>query len=46
MSEAPILQSLDSKWWGWRKALAAHGVSIHFLCRDEIAAKHNAKMGS
>lgn len=41
----PILQSLDSKWWGWQEALARHGVSIHFLCPDEIAAKHATKMG-
>jgi hypothetical protein len=42
----PILQSFDSKWWGWREALAEHGVSIYFLCADEIASKHAAKMGS
>jgi len=41
----PILQSLDSKWWGWREALAAQGVSIHFLCPEEIAARYQARMG-
>jgi hypothetical protein len=41
----PILQSLDSKWWGWRDALAAVGVSVHFLCEKEIAAKYRQKMG-
>jgi hypothetical protein len=35
----PVLQSFDSKWWGWRSA----GVPIHFLCPDEIAAKHAEK---
>ena len=40
-----ILQSCDSKWWGWRDALAAVGVSVHFLCEVEIAAKHRQKMG-
>src|SRR5699024_3961358 len=25
-----ILQSMDSKWWGWRQALEAHGVTIRF----------------
>ena len=40
----PILQAMDSKWWGWRKALAQVGISIHFLCAQEIAAKHTHKM--
>jgi hypothetical protein len=41
----PILQSFDSKWWGWTDALRAIGVSIHFLCEHEIAKKHAAKHG-
>jgi hypothetical protein len=41
----PILQSFDSKWWGWRAALEKSGVSIHFLCKEEIAEKHRQKMG-
>lgn len=41
----PVLQSFDSKWWGWREALAAAEVSIHFLCEDEIAEKYGKKMG-
>jgi hypothetical protein len=40
-----ILQSFDSKWWGWQESLAKCGVTIHFLCPDEIAAKHKKKMG-
>ena len=40
----PILQAFDSKWWGWRAALTEVGVTIHFLCRDEIARKHEEKM--
>ncbi|HEY8514646.1 MAG TPA: hypothetical protein VIS07_03925 [Candidatus Binatia bacterium] len=39
----PILQSFDSKWWGWRDALAKLGVVIHFLCADEIARKYAEK---
>jgi len=42
----PILQSLDSKWWGWRQALAAVGVTIHFLCQDDIARMYRDKMSS
>ncbi len=41
----PILQSFDSKWWGWKEALAAVRVSIHFICPDAIEAKHAEKMG-
>lgn len=40
----PILQSFDSKWWGWQEALARIGVTIHFLCPEEIEAKYNEKM--
>ncbi len=41
----PILQSFDSKWWGWRDALAKIGVTIRFLCEDDIAKKHREKLG-
>jgi hypothetical protein len=41
----PILQAFDSKWWGWRKALAEVGISVDFLCKREIAKKHALKMG-
>lgn len=40
----PILQSFDSKWWGWREALAKVGIAVHFLCPGEIAKKHKQKM--
>ena len=42
----PILQSFDSKWWGWRESLSAIGVEIVFLCHEAIASKHAEKMGS
>lgn len=41
----PILQSFDTKWWGWKDALASCGITIHFLCLREIAKKHSEKMG-
>jgi hypothetical protein len=41
----PILQSFDSKWWGWQAALAKVGVTIHFLCVHDIASKHKKKVG-
>ena len=40
-----ILQSFDSKWWGWQASLAKCGVTIHFLCEDEIRDKHAEKRG-
>lgn len=39
----PVLQALDSKWWGWKDALEKTGVVIHFVCPDEIARKHAEK---
>ncbi|MFO7180611.1 MAG: RNA ligase family protein [Pseudomonadota bacterium] len=42
----PVLQSFDSKWWGWRAALAEIGVTIHFLCEDAIEKKYDEKMGT
>jgi hypothetical protein len=33
----PILEAVDFKWWGWRKALAAEGIKVVFL--DEGAAQ-------
>jgi hypothetical protein len=40
----PLLQALDSKWWGWRESLKALGVAIEFLCPGEIKEKHDTKM--
>jgi hypothetical protein len=42
----PILQAFDSKWWGWQTALSEIGVTIHFLCKHDIATKHREKMGT
>ena len=27
-----ILQSSDSKWWGWKDALSEVGIDVQFLC--------------
>lgn len=40
----PVLQAFDSKWWGWQESLAACGVTIHFLCPNEIEDKYEEKM--
>jgi len=41
----PILQAADSKWWGWKEALAECGIEVIFLCTDEIAEKYAKKIG-
>ncbi len=42
----PILQATDSKWWGWKDALAEVGITVHFLCPDYVKAKYTEKMGA
>ncbi|HEV3036722.1 MAG TPA: PIN domain-containing protein [Candidatus Angelobacter sp.] len=39
-----ILQALDSKWWGWKDGLANSGITVRFLCPDEIQATYRRKM--
>jgi len=39
----PILQATDSKWWGWKDALAKVGISVQFLCPQYIEAKYREK---
>lgn len=41
----PVLQATDSKWWGWKEALADVGISVHFLCPDYAKKKYSEKMG-
>jgi hypothetical protein len=41
----PILQATDTKWWGWNEALAACGVTVEFLCPDEIEQAYRRKFG-
>ncbi|HQP87809.1 MAG TPA: hypothetical protein PLL76_16285 [Thermoanaerobaculia bacterium] len=31
----PILEGVDSKWWGWKETLASHGLTVEFLCQKE-----------
>jgi hypothetical protein len=32
----PILQAVDSKWWEFRYALQQNGVTVEFICEDDI----------
>jgi hypothetical protein len=40
-----ILQATDSKWWGWKDHLAECGITVEFLCPDEIAESYHHKIG-
>jgi hypothetical protein len=42
----PILQATDSKWWGWKDALAEVGISVTFLCPTYVKDKYAKKMGT
>ena len=39
----PILQALDSGWWNYKEVLEENGVTIQFLCPQEIADSAEAK---
>lgn len=45
-AKPPILQALDSKWWGWKDALLACGITVEFLCPDEIRETYERKFGA
>jgi hypothetical protein len=32
----PILQAVDSEWWNYRETLQQNGVTIDFICEDDI----------
>ena len=32
----PILQAVDSQWWDFRDALRENGVTVEFICKDDI----------
>lgn len=40
----PILQAIDSKWWGWNDALSECGIEVNFLCPDYVKNKYVNKM--
>ncbi|ADU65406.1 hypothetical protein LGV61_03190 [Desulfurispirillum indicum] len=46
VEKPPILQATDSKWWGWKDALAEVGITVQFLCPEYIEAKYTEKMGT
>lgn len=32
----PILQAVDNRWWNYRDALHQNGVTVEFICEDDI----------
>ena len=36
----PILQAVDSQWWGFRNALRQNGVTVEFICQADIQKLH------
>ena len=44
-AKPPILQAADSKWWGWKDALAEMGITVRFLCPQYVERKFKEKMG-
>ncbi len=45
-NKPPILQATDSKWWGWKDALAEAGITAHFVCPEYAETKYAEKMGA
>ena len=36
----PILQAVDSQWWDFRDAFRENGVTVEFICEDDIQRLH------
>jgi len=43
-AKPPILQSTDSKWWGWKDALHEVGITVHFLCPEYVQTLYAEKI--
>lgn len=41
----PILQAMDSKWWGWAPALKDAGIKVDFVCEELIETMYKKKLG-
>lgn len=42
----PILQAADCKWLDWDSALNRHGISVKFICEEDVKRFHQKKFGS
>ena len=42
-NQAPIVQAADSKWIGWEEAINKEGISVCFLCKEELKTIYQTK---
>lgn len=42
-SHPPILQAVDSLWWGFKDALKRNGIKVKFICKDDIQRYYNRR---
>ena len=42
LESPPILQAVDSQWWGFRDAFRRNGVTVEFICEDDIQRLHGS----
>ena len=40
LESPPILQAVDSQWWDFRDAFRENGVTVEFICEDDIQRLH------
>ena len=40
LEKPPILQAVDSQWWDFRDALRENGVTVEFICEEDIQRLH------
>lgn len=40
----PIIEATDSKWWGWKDALEECGITVEFVCLDQVEEVYRRKM--
>lgn len=45
-AKPPIVEATDSKWWGWKDALAEVGIVVQFACPEYVQAKYAQKAGT
>ena len=40
----PVLQALDSPWWGFKDALERNGVNVEFICESDIQNLYDQRL--
>ncbi len=44
--KSPILQAVDSQWYGFREALVENGLEIEFICEENIRDLYERREGN